>query len=737
MISDNMQIKFFQSVLNAMHHEVSMALNSVDRLLENDNFFSIDGFAAINTARFSLKRDLRLIEALFNAGCDPKVLYQKKEYYKINEFFTNITNGLNDTFTDNGRAIILFSSKIDDRRCFYINPYEFEHMLYAVLYCLFDCCSAPEECQEIKIKITEKSYTDGFYYISIYSEGKKPSPGILSVIESKPSPFFNPSELNILNIWEAKKSVASLNGDLSYERTGSVNKFTLKIPRKNVSPQCEASSFHETAASNREILMRFSAEYSGRTATHAPDTGYIRLYFNGILEKNPYAAPALSMKEIPDEVHDILRILNNGGFSAYIVGGAVRDLLCRTAPEDFDIASSASCDDICKLFSDYTVIKTGERFGTVTVIVNSKSYEITSFRRDGEYKNGRSPEEVFFTNDINEDLKRRDFTINAMALSANGKLIDLFGGQKDIKSKIIKTVGNPDERFAEDALRILRALRFCSVTGFETEQETKISLIKNKALLSKISAERITAELKKLLCGKNVFNVLFEYKEIFAVIIPELENCFFFNQNNPHHIYDVYTHSVVALKNAPDDFIIRLALLLHDIGKPFCKTEGADGYYHFKGHAQKSAELGEKILKGLKLDNKTINSVVSLIKYHSEEYAADKTSVKMLLRDLGEELTAKLFYLKLADESAKADFPTQRYKNVLKLQEILREIIDKKECYCEKMLNINGNILKETGFCGKEIKEAEKKLLDAVISGEIKNNTEELKEYAEKLRNKK
>lgn len=707
MISDNMQIRFFQSVLNTIHRENSIALNAIDAISKNI-VFSFEETEAVNKAKISIQKNLVLLDALFNAGCDPIRLYKNKKTYKINEFFSKTAEAINNIYSNENRVNVSFSSKLSDSRCFYINAYEFEHMLYALLYFLFCKFNVPQKKQKIKMNITEKNTDGGLFQISISSEGDSPSALVLSMLrESANSVPNNITDADSANVFSAKKTLLSMEGELVFSRTNSINKFVLKIPQKSLSP--------------------FGTNTAGEIALYTPDPYYTNLYFGDGLRK--ISKSPIDISKIPPEVYDVLRTINQNGHSAFVVGGAVRDIIMNKEVCDFDLASTASCNEICEIFGGderCRVIKTGERFGTVTVLTDNASVEVTTFRRDGEYKNGRSPEEVYFTDDITEDLKRRDFTVNAMALSANDEFFDPFDGQSDIKNKVIKAVGDPSERFGEDALRILRAVRFSSTLGFEIEPKTKVALFKAKELLLGLSAERICTELKKLILGENAFCVLEEYKDIIAVVIPELKACFDFCQNTPHHIHDVYTHSALAVKNAPKDFEIRLALLLHDIEKPNCRTTDENGISHYKGHAEKSAETAKKILKRLKLSNCETKNITMLIKYHSETLDGGKIAVKKLLCILGEKLCKKLLLLKLDDESAKAGFPTQRYYEVQNAVELFDGIIEGKECYSLKTLEINGEDLKDIGFSGAEIKKALNFLLDAVICERAKNEKSEL-----------
>ena len=296
--------------------------------------------------------------------------------------------------------------------------------------------------------------------------------------------------------------------------------------------------------------------------------------------------------QISSKAKIVINALADAGFSAYVVGGCVRDYFLGNQTSDTDITTSAKPCELEKILADKNikVVETGLKHGTVTAVIDKTPLEITTFRADGEYRDSRHPQSVEFVEDIEQDLKRRDFTVNAMAYNDERGLVDLFGGREDIENRIIRTVGEPDARFKEDALRIMRALRFSSVLGFEIEEKTKKSIFDNMYLLENISAERIFSELSKLLCGKNVLNVLNEFRQVIGVIIPQLIPSFNCAQNTPWHTYTVYEHIIHSVDFAPCDPVIRLTMLLHDIGKPSVKLTDENGRDHFKTHA----DAGEK-----------------------------------------------------------------------------------------------------------------------------------------------
>ncbi|MBQ3562784.1 MAG: tRNA nucleotidyltransferase, partial [Clostridia bacterium] len=290
------------------------------------------------------------------------------------------------------------------------------------------------------------------------------------------------------------------------------------------------------------------------------------------------------MFNLPHQVDFALNKLIAAGYEAFIVGGCIRDILRQKAPSDYDITTSAEPEQTKAVFEGEKIIETGLKHGTVTLLKDGMPLEITTYRIDGAYADNRRPTSVQFTKSLTEDLARRDFTINAMAFSKKTGIVDPFGGEADLQNKIIRSVGDADRRFNEDALRLMRAIRFASVLGFKIEEKTKISIFKNKNLLKNISSERIAAELVKLLCGKNAKQIIIDYFEVLEVILPEISQMKNFNQNNPHHIYPLLEHTAIAVENTPAEPPLRLAMLLHDCGKPDALTIDERGVSHFYGH---------------------------------------------------------------------------------------------------------------------------------------------------------
>ena len=419
--------------------------------------------------------------------------------------------------------------------------------------------------------------------------------------------------------------------------------------------------------------------------------------------------------------------LEDAGFEAYLVGGSLRDILMGREVHDFDITSSAKPEEVMEVFSDFKVIPTGLKHGTVTVLVEDEPLEITTFRSESGYSDGRHPDSVSFAKSVEDDLGRRDFTMNAMACRINGELFDLFGGQKDIADKLVRTVGNAKERFSEDGLRILRAIRFAAVLGFEVETDTKDAIHQMGYMIEKVSEERIVSEFNKIMLSKKPSTYLREYKDIICIFIPELEACIGFDQKNHHHVYDVFEHTLRVVDNMPPKLSLRLAALFHDISKPFCFEIGSDGEGHFYGHASKSSEMAENILRRLKYDNVTITDVCQLVKYHDHQIENSDKIIKRMLRRLGEKGFFDLLDLKRADNLGQSEEFRYRQDILQELENSARRILDEKACFSIKDMAINGSDLIKLGMVqGPEIGEVLEMLLDRVISGEIKNDRQEL-----------
>lgn len=429
---------------------------------------------------------------------------------------------------------------------------------------------------------------------------------------------------------------------------------------------------------------------------------------------------------IPAGAAEIIAVLKSNGFDAYVVGGCVRDSLLGKAPKDWDICTSAKPDEVIHCFQNRRIIETGLKHGTVTVVVDDDQYEITTFRVDGKYSNNRHPDSVQYVSNVEADLARRDFTMNAMAYNDDGGLIDPFGGASDIKNRTISCVRNPDDRFREDALRIMRALRFASVYGFSIDEATAWSIHQNRRLLRNIAAERITAELSKLICGDGVLDVLLGFSDVIASIIPELEPCIGFNQNNKYHCYTIYDHIAVAVANSTgDDLIVRMALLLHDIGKPCCYTEDENGG-HFHGHGVFSRDLAEKSLSRLRFDNKTRDAILELVLYHDALIEPTPKTIRRWLNKIGFEQLNRWLRIRIAD--IKAHAPGTQGDKILKCADIgILMVNEMNHCFSLKDLEINGREVMALGVPeGKHVGFILDELLNAVINGDIQNDKSQL-----------
>ena len=427
-------------------------------------------------------------------------------------------------------------------------------------------------------------------------------------------------------------------------------------------------------------------------------------------------------------------MLEKAGYQGYIVGGCVRDALMGKEPHDYDITTSALPEEVKQVFEGYKVIETGIKHGTVTVLMEGYPLEITTFRVEGEYLDGRRPSSVDFTRDLKEDVARRDFTMNAMAMDVRGEVYDYFGGKEDLEAGLIRAVGTPKNRFEEDALRIMRGIRFAAVTGFKIEEGTSNAIFECKEMLDKISAERIREELVKLLLGKNVTNVLLEYWDILAVIAPALAPMKDFQQRNKWHIYPVHQHTAVAVQNIPAEEALRVTMLLHDVGKPECFAIGDDGEGHFYGHANVGVDMARDILGRLKFDNETRDRVLRAIKYHDAQIIPEAKHVKRALNRYTVEGFFDLIAVKRADNLAQNPQLASRQEYLDELVRIADEIIEGEQCFALKDLAVNGSDLIHMGMKpGREIGDLLKTLLEAVIEEKIPNDKAKLLKFAQKI----
>ncbi|HZJ78609.1 MAG TPA: HD domain-containing protein [Clostridia bacterium] len=433
---------------------------------------------------------------------------------------------------------------------------------------------------------------------------------------------------------------------------------------------------------------------------------------------------------MPKNVESAINKLIENGFCAYIVGGCVRDSLLGLSPYDWDIATSATPEEMIRVFKNSKVIETGIKHGTLTVIIDSSPLEITTLRIDGEYKDNRHPVDVSYTSDLSKDLSRRDFTINAMAYNRNEGLIDCFSGIDDLNRKLIRCVGEPDRRFNEDALRILRGLRFSSTLGFEIEEKTGQSILMNKDLLKNISVERIQKELIKLLCGKNVEEVLLNYNNVIFTIIKELEPLYKLKQENKYHNLNVWEHTVRSVSSIPPVAELRMAMLLHDIGKAPCTTTDKNGVSHFYGHPKVSVDISDKVLHSLRFPKKFIENVLTLIEYHDARIYENPKQFKRLLGRLGDKRFRQLLLVMRADITAQSPELIERLKLVDAAEKRLDEIINSKSCLNLSDLAVNGNDIVNVGVSqGKKVGKVLEYLLNEVLESKVDNDKEKLLEY--------
>ena len=436
---------------------------------------------------------------------------------------------------------------------------------------------------------------------------------------------------------------------------------------------------------------------------------------------------------LPKEVIQIIDKLLNNGYTAYAVGGCVRDSIMGNIPHDWDICTSAVPNEVKQVFAEYKMIETGIKHGTVTVMINHTPFEITTFRSETTYSDNRHPDKVIFEKRIGADLSRRDFTMNAIAYNPYEGFIDLYNGICDIEHNVIKAVGNCAQRFEEDALRILRALRFSSVLNFKIDEDTAQNIHRYKHLLNNIAAERIRVEFCKLLTGENAVSVLREYADVIAEFIPQVADMVGFEQHNPHHQYDVWEHTLHALTFAEKDLSVRLAVLFHDIGKPHTFSLDENHIGHFYVHAQKSTEITIEILDSLKFDNHTKNIVISLVKHHDRMIEMSEKSVKRTLHKIGsEEMFEKLLQVKLCDIQAQAqELVPPRMAEIKKIAEIYATVKRNDDVvFSVKNLAVNGkDIMRSLKIDeGKQVGIILEKLLECVLNGEVENTREALLE---------
>ena len=434
---------------------------------------------------------------------------------------------------------------------------------------------------------------------------------------------------------------------------------------------------------------------------------------------------------LPIPVLRALSVLEACGYEGDTVGGCVRDSLLGRAPNDWDITTNATPDEMKACFKDFRVIETGIRHGTLTVIVDGMQLEITTYRNDGEYLDNRHPVQVTFSEHIEDDLSRRDFTVNAMAYHPTKGLVDLFGGREDLQNRVVRAVGDAKTRFCEDGLRILRAIRFASVLDFDIAEDTAKAVHECRNLLSGIAAERIREEFCKLICGKGAVRILREYIDVVAIFLPELSRCVGFEQNTKYHCYDVFEHTLQALALCENtDLVTRLGILLHDIGKPLCYTEDEKGG-HFKGHAPAGVEITKEVLARLRFDNETIRRMALLVEWHDISLSAEKKRVKRLMQKLSDADILRLLEVKRCDRLAHAKNYREIPSELVLIPSVIDEIRAEDACLSLRTLAVGGDDLMELGIPkGKQIGEMLHVLLEEVIEERLPNEKSALLQAA-------
>lgn len=423
--------------------------------------------------------------------------------------------------------------------------------------------------------------------------------------------------------------------------------------------------------------------------------------------------------KIPDAPRAILERLTDSGFEAYAVGGCVRDSLLGKRPNDWDITTNALPDQIKDCFAGYRTVDTGLKHGTVTLIYQQEPYEITTYRTDGKYSDGRHPDSVTFASALIDDLARRDFTVNAIAVDKDGHICDPFVGVQAVADRVIRCVGDPNRRFAEDALRMLRALRFASQLGFAIDAGTAAAIHANKKLLHNVSAERIAQEFTAILCGPNVYDVLMEYSDVPAVFIPEIAACVNFAQNSPYHCYDVYRHIAVSVDNVPPEPLLRLTMFLHDIGKPQCYSVDAAGNGHFYGHNKVSSSIAQDVLTRLRFPGRIIGQVVTLVKYHDLPLQGTSKFVLRMLNKIGEQGFRDLLAVHKADCAAQSALGQEEQQILIAQTEAaLEEVLRQQQAFSLRDLAICGRDVIALGVPpGPEIGKLLDMALDEVMNG--------------------
>lgn len=443
------------------------------------------------------------------------------------------------------------------------------------------------------------------------------------------------------------------------------------------------------------------------------------------------------MISLPENVKKIIEILAGSGFDAYAVGGCIRDSIMGITPKDYDICTDAKPEETKKCFSEFHTIDTGIKHGTVAVVINKEVYEITTFRTEDGYSDHRHPDKVSFVQSVEEDLARRDFTVNAIAYNDRDGIIDPFCGKADIEKKLIRAVGDPVKRFGEDALRILRGLRFASVYCFDIEKGTADAIHLLKGSLSGIAPERIKSELDRLICGKNAVKILREYSDVIEVIIPEISVMIGYDQGTHYHAYDLWEHTLHTIDRIAPVPVMRYTMLFHDMGKPYVRTVGPEGECHYKGHAAAGVPIAHAIMERLKFDNANRSRAEVLIGAHMDTLPADRIGMRKFINRYGIENAGFLLDIMLADNLSKGDgkfLDSERIDEIKEATGIYRLIVENGDCCFLRDLAISGNDLLSVGIGpGKEIGDILGQLLTAVMEDKVENTPDALIKHAKTL----
>lgn len=438
---------------------------------------------------------------------------------------------------------------------------------------------------------------------------------------------------------------------------------------------------------------------------------------------------------IQKKIQNVLDALRRNGYEAYLVGGCVRDTLLGRAPNDWDVCTNAQPREMKRCFAGFRVIETGLAHGTVTVLSQGEPVEVTTYRTDGAYSDGRHPDEVHFAGKLSDDLSRRDFTVNAMAYTPGEGLVDLYGGVADLNSGLIRCVGEAEARFSEDALRILRALRFAARYGFRVEEKTAAAMATQRSMLRHVSAERVFSELKGILIGKGAGEMLRAFPSVFFEVLPELAPEYGFEQNNPYHIHDVWTHTSCAVDAIEPDPVLRLVMLLHDVAKPEKYFTDEEGVGHFYGHADAGAAQADAILRRLRADNDTREAVARLIAYHDIEPPQTEKAVRRLVAKLGMAECRRLIACWTADSADRAPDVKAHHLRIIGVTEgILDKMEENERCFSLKELAVNGGDILALGLPeGPAVGRILGALFDLVLDGELPNEREALLQKAAEL----